>query len=81
MNLSDKNIWFLVQDPTELEKCCERGAFDASLKKTDIGAVQTCSEREFFLCHACCFSDTSELLAKDFIEPRQCFHTIRYQYL
>lgn len=81
MNTSDKNIRLQVKDPAELEKCGERRAFDAALKKTDIGAVQARSEREFFLCQACCFSATTEVRAKDFIELGQCIHTIRYQYL
>ena len=81
MNACDKNIWFLFKDLAELEKGSERGTFDAALKETDIGAIEASSEGEFFLCHVSCFSGTSELLAKDRIEPGQCFHAIRYQYL
>jgi hypothetical protein len=81
IDLSDKDIRLLIKDAAELEKGCERGAFEAALKETDIGAIEASSELQLFLCEVSCFSGTSELFAKDRIEPGQCFHAMRYQYL
>jgi hypothetical protein len=64
-----------------MKKGCEHGAFDAALKGTDIGAVEGGSEGEFFLGNVSSFSDTSEVRAIDYVEPRRCFYTIKYQYL
>jgi len=77
----DKDIWLLIKDAAELEKCCERGAFEAVLKETDIGAIETSPERQLFLCQVSCFSGIAELLAKDRIKPGHYFHAMRYQYL
>jgi hypothetical protein len=81
VDLSDKNIRLLIKDVTELEKGCERGAFEAALKETDIGAIEVGLERQLFLCQVSCFSGIAELFAKDRIEPGHCFHAMRYQYL
>jgi hypothetical protein len=65
VDLGDKNIGLLIKGLAELKKGCERGAFEAALKETDIGAVEIGSEGEFFLGHVSSFSGASEVLAKD----------------
>ena len=69
VDLGDKNIGWLIKDAAELKKGCERGVFEAALKETDIGTIEIGSEGKFFLGHVSCFSGTSEVLAKYYVEP------------
>jgi hypothetical protein len=36
IDLSNENIWFLIESAAELKKGSERGAFEAALKEADI---------------------------------------------